>query len=158
MSTSMDSLTYKWWRAEFDREATLRAHAAMPTGGAESCICQTCKNYVAQKPVPFPSDFLEVLSKLGIDPNKEIEVYEMEPDYPRGVEYHGWFYFVGHVEADAGAPDPANGPIVTEFSYYLASGPAYAVKQFADFTVSRVEFQCLRLPWAKGFSPDVSPE
>jgi hypothetical protein len=154
----MDSLTYRWWRADFDREATIRAHAAMPSGGAEDCNCQTCKNYVAQKPVPFPLDFLELLSRLGIDPNKEIEVYEMEPDAPRGVEYYGWYYFVGHVEVEPEAPDPGNGPIVTEFSYYLAPGRAYAVEQFADQPVSRVEFQCLRLPWAKGFSPGKSPE
>jgi hypothetical protein len=153
----MESLTYKWWRADFDREATIRAHAAMPAGGAEECKCQTCKNYSTQKPVRFPDDFLELLTRLGIDPNKEIEVYEMEPDDPHGVEYFGWYYFVGHVEADAGAPDPANGPLVTEFSYYLAAGPAYAVEQFTDQPVSRVEFQCLRLPWAKGFSPGKSP-
>ena len=82
----------------------------------------------------------------------------MEPDDPQGVEYHGWFYFVGHVETDAGAPDPPNGPIVTVFSYYLAPAPACAVEQFADQPVARVEFQCLRLPWAKGFSPGKSPE
>jgi hypothetical protein len=122
------------------------------------CQCQTCKNYAAQKPISFPSDFLDLLSRLGIDPNEEIEVYEMEPGDPQGVEYYGWFYFVGHVEADAGAPDPGKGPLVTEFSYYLAAGPAYAVEQFAELPVSRVQFQCLRLPWAKGFSPGESPE
>ena len=132
MTERMDSLRYGSRRAGFDRGATLRAHASMPTGGAERCACQTCKNYAAQKPVPFPADFLELLSRLGIDPNKEIEVFEMEPDDPQGVEYYGWFYFVGHVDAGAGAPDPENGSTATKFSYYLSPGPAYAVEQFAD--------------------------
>ena len=154
----MDTLTYSGWCANFDRGATIRAHAAMPTGGAETCKCRSCRNYAAQKPVPFPPDFLDLLSRLGIDANKEIEVYEMEPDDPQRVECYGWFYFVGEVEPDAGAPDPANGPIATEFAYYLAPGPAYAVQQFGDYPVSRVEFRCLRLPWAKGFSPGKSPE
>ena len=152
MTTNIDSLHLGFWRADFDRDATLRAHAAMPTD-RRTCQCLTCKNYMAQKPTPFPSDFLDLLSRLGIDPNKEIEVYEMQPDDPQGIEYYGWFYFVGDVVADAGSPNPANGPIVTEFSYHLAPGPAYAVAQFGDLPVSRVEFQCLRLPWATGFSP-----
>ena len=158
MPTNMDSLRVGPWRAEFDRDATVRAHAAMPTGGAETCKCKPCRNYVAQKPVPFPSDFLELLLRLGIDANKEIEVYEMDTDDPHGVEYFGWFYFIGLVEADAGAPDPGNGALVTEFSYYLAAGPAYAVEQFTDQPVARLEFQCLRLPWAKGFAPGNSSE
>ena len=79
MITDMDSLKYNWWRAEFDREATLRAHAAMPSGGAESCICQTCKNYAAQKPVPFPSDFLELLSRLGMTRTKRSKCTRWSP-------------------------------------------------------------------------------
>jgi hypothetical protein len=157
MTAGMDSLRHGVWRAEFDRDATIQAHAAMTTGGANRCNCQTCKNYTAQKPVPFPSDFLDLLLRLGIDPNKEIEVYEMEPDDPQGVEYYGWFYFVGEVEANAGAPD-GNGIIASKFTYHLSPGPAYAVQQFGDHPVSRVEFRCLRLPWANGLSPGKSPE
>jgi hypothetical protein len=153
----MESLTCGPWHVKVDREATVRAHAAMRSGGAEECRCGPCKNFAAQRPIEYPSGFLDLLSRLGIDRNREIEVYAFESERADGLEYCGWFYFVGFVEADPTEPDRANGPYPYAFRYYLKNGPAYAVEQFANLPVSRVKFQFLCLPWTKGFSPATPP-
>src|ERR1700730_9362543 len=103
------------WRVEVDREATIQAHAAMPSGGADECNCSWCENFAAQRPVPYPPEFLSLLDQLGIDCNKEIEVYELGPS-DNGVMYAGWFHFVGHARGEAVQN-------IDGFTYYLMEGP-----------------------------------
>jgi len=152
----MDNLDLGEYRITFDREATRSACAAMAAGGAEECRCAACKNFAAQKPVPYPPDFRALLDRLGIDPNREIEVYTHRSEDPSGIAYDGWFYFVGSVEPDESTL-PRSGPYPNAFEFYFIHGPAYEVAQFKNGPVSRVEFMNLRLPWANGFSPSTPP-
>ena len=56
-----------------------------------------------------------------------------------------WFYFVGNVESDPGAPSPWGREITSDFVWYLENGPAFAVEQFKGLPVSQVLFFNLRL-------------
>jgi hypothetical protein len=62
--------------ARYDRDATVAAYALMPSGGAERCGCVHCRNFAAQRDTVYPSEFRDLLKKLGIDPNKEGEIYD----------------------------------------------------------------------------------
>jgi hypothetical protein len=60
----------------FDREATASVYTTVDRGGAEECGCVFCKNFAAQRTLVYPDSFSAVLHQLGIDPDKEGEVYE----------------------------------------------------------------------------------
>lgn len=85
----------------YDREQTRKAYSAMKCGDAERCGCSYCRNFAAQRAAAYPENFCLLLDQLGIDPEKEGEVYECGPD-PDGQlrVYGGWFYFVGELVED----------------------------------------------------------
>jgi len=85
----------------FDRAATLAAYKEVPSGGSEQCGCSGCRNFLVQREAIYPQSFRAVLERLGIDPRKEGEAYEIGPSGDGHRLYGGWFYFVGEL-AEAG--------------------------------------------------------
>ena len=136
----MKTIGFGLWTVTFDRKATTAAHTAMKSGGAEECRCGDCANFARQKPAPYPKEFLDLLNALGIDPQREIEVYNQYCIYEgEFLDYAGWFYFVGHVEGEGFLESGL-------FKWYLMEGPNYKVPEFEQKPVSRVEFHDFRLP------------
>ena len=92
----------------YDREATAAAYGTLDHGGAETCNCTFCKNFVMQRNLIYPASFRTLLEQLGIDPNKEGEVFEYGPAQDGCHIYGGWFYFVGEMvtwgERNSSAP------------------------------------------------------
>jgi hypothetical protein len=126
----------------FDRSATEAAYALLESGFAERCGCADCRNFAAQRSTAFPSRFLTLLDRLGIDRLKEGEAFEYGPE-PSGKRlYGGWFYFVGTMEA-AGEYQIAE----NDFSYFIGTSFPKPTPPFRDQTVLAVEFMT-RLPWA----------
>jgi hypothetical protein len=134
----METITYGPWQITLDRAATVAAHAVMPTGGAEECSCSDCANFARQKPMRYPQEFLDLLERLGIDPNLEIEVWSWETERMDSRQYAGWFYFIGHVEGQ-GLRN------VGSFEWFLSEGPNFMVKEFEGQPISKVEFT-VRIP------------
>jgi hypothetical protein len=62
-----------------DREATAAVYETVKQGEAEVCGCIFCKNFVAQRNLVYPASFGALLEQLGVDPNKEAEVFECGP-------------------------------------------------------------------------------
>jgi|SRR5579864_174575 len=82
----------------YDREATVKAYNTLSSGGAERCNCLYCRNFAAQRGTVYPASFRAFLDQLGIDPNKEGEVYDAAG--PCGLASRpigGWLYFVGEL-------------------------------------------------------------
>ena len=127
----------------YDCERTQAAYSTMANGDADRCGCSSSLNYAAQRRTAFPDDFRTLLSRLGIDPEKEGEAYECGPDGELHV-YGGWFYFVGEF-AQPGErlmADPSSG-----FQYWFAEAKNLPKPQvdFGD-KVLAVEF-VTKLPW-----------
>ena len=132
----------------YDREQTRKAYAAVKGGDAERCGCSYCLNFVAQRATAYPENFRLLLDQLGIDPEKEGEVYECGPDGPLRV-YGGWFYFVGElIEAGERMTDAASG-----FQYFFTDAKRLPSPQ-VDFgeNVLAVEF-VTKLPWVISEQP-----
>ena len=93
----------------YDRDATAAAYGNLQQGSAEECGCISCANFAAQRSLVYPASFLALLEQLGIDPNKEGEVFEYGPVQDGCHLYGGWFYFVGEMviwgERNSSAPD-----------------------------------------------------
>ena len=123
-------------RIEYDREATAAVYRAMESGFAEKCGCAGCRNFMAQRGSVFPTPFLSLLERLGIDAAKEGEVYESGP-FPDGRHvYGGWFYFVGRMLA-AGEYLVEDG----KFKYFIGTRFPRPPEAFGAHAVLAVEFE-----------------
>jgi len=82
---------------QFDRDATAAIYGTLEHGDAEECGCTFCKNFAGQRELVYPASFRALLEELGIDPNKEGEVFECGPVEDGCHLYGGWFYLVGEM-------------------------------------------------------------
>ncbi len=91
-----------------DQELTKSTYAQVTSSGADTCLCNDCKNYVAYRDNVFPSEVLHLFNELGIDYRKEVEITAWEKR-PNGL-YHigGWFHFKGKILAGAGYRIPGS--------------------------------------------------
>jgi hypothetical protein len=106
----------------YDREATVAAYGNLEHGFAEECGCLFCKNFVIQRNLVYPPSFRVLLEQLGIDPNKEGEVFEYGPVKDGFHLYGGWFYFVG--EMVRWGERNSNPPESHQFEFFFTSvGP-----------------------------------
>jgi hypothetical protein len=132
----------------YDRERTEKAYADLKSGGAESCGCCYCRNFAAQRTTAYPEDFRQLLAQLGVDSQKEGEVYECGPADSMRV-YGGWFYLAGEL-IEAGERMTAGG---SGFQYYFVDAKRLP-NPGADFgqNVLAIEFT-MKLPWVIAESP-----
>ena len=124
----------------YDRDATASVYATLKHGDEERCGCVFCKNFAVQRNLIYPASFRGLLEQLGIDPNKEGEVFEYGPVDDGCQLYGGWFYLVGEIvaagERNCSAPDCHDD--VHHFEYFftrshpraeaLGDGPAPAIE------------------------------
>src|ERR1700721_2819503 len=78
----------------FDKDRTRLAYSSMKGGDAERCGCSYCRNFAAQRSTAYPEVFRSLLDQLGIDPEKEGEVYESGPEGSLRM-YGGGLFFPG---------------------------------------------------------------
>jgi hypothetical protein len=87
-------------KIRFDREATIELYRRTITApGADSCDCLYCRNFAKQRLDIYPSEFKTLLDRLGADPTKEWETYELGSctTKPNHRLYGGWFLFCGEL-------------------------------------------------------------
>lgn len=132
----------------FNRERTRQAYSSMNGGDAERCGCSYCRNFAAQRSTAYPEVFRSLLDQLGIDPEKEGEVYESGP---AGAlrNYGGWLYFSGElVQPGERMTDTGSG-----FQYWFADAK-YLPKPKVDFGPSVLAIEFLTtLPWVISDQP-----
>jgi hypothetical protein len=131
----------------YDRGATVAAYTAVPSGDAERCNCIYCRNFAAQRSTVYPPGFLALLNQLGIDPNKEGEVYDAAGDFevcirPTG----GWFYFIGELVEKGDKLIQAG-----DFKYWFQPSFPRASACFGEH-VAAIEFSA-QLPWVLDENP-----
>jgi hypothetical protein len=63
------------WTYTVDRDATALAYRLVEKGGVDTCGCAACRNFRVARLNAFPAEFRALLDQLGIDPNKDGEVY-----------------------------------------------------------------------------------
>src|SRR5437867_1245035 len=85
------------WRVEADPDATRAGYEALgPKGSADGCPCYPCQNFRVARASAYPSEFLDVLNTLGVNPRCEDDVSDFGPsddnaheDYVQGRR-GGW--------------------------------------------------------------------
>jgi hypothetical protein len=132
------------WRYTVDRTATLEAYARQTAGGAATCTCTGCRNFVVARDQIFPARFVEFLNTLGIDPTKDAEVYNAGQVAPHRHHYGGWYHFIGTLETtgDFAPVDFGHG-----LTAWLCTASAPRIATLSDRPVVQVEFATDRAPW-----------
>jgi hypothetical protein len=92
----------------------------------------------------FPTKFVSFLEALGIDPQKDGEVYRNGRLAPGRHDYGGWFHFVGSLDRTGDfAPVDFEGG----FTAWLQSRNAPALPALKDLALVQLEFHAANVPW-----------
>ena len=127
-----------------DRAATHAAYSRVRNHQASRCNCSDCRNFQAARASVFPAAFLDLLTDLGIDPEKEVEIYREGRNPEGNHSYGGWFHFVGSLNQLADV-DPIN--LGGGFTYYMCAPHGPRLKPFEGLSVVQLEFSARCIPW-----------
>jgi hypothetical protein len=103
MSGALKQLEYGRWTLSIDPAATKAAYAKVISGGPEECGCEPCLNFAAQRHEIYSPAVIALFESLGIQSNREVEVYHMARLESGKHLYGGWFHFVGTIVSGAEA-------------------------------------------------------
>lgn len=150
---TVTKVKYRDWEFEVDRDLTRQTYEKISISGAESCICNDCKNYVAYRDNVFSDEIRTLFDDLGVDYKKEVEITSFET-LPNGLHHiGGWFHFKGRVlnGKDYRIPLPSGGhtidltAVTDNFSIGFAEGGDLTF--FSDKNgLIQVEFMAF-IPW-----------
>jgi hypothetical protein len=142
------------WLLTVDPE-TARLAYAQSVGS--QCDCSGCRNFRTVRSLTFSPDFspdlLSLFDKLGIDPQKEQEIYDLglvNDELGQWVRYGGWYHFVGHIDR------VGNTPIVLDrrWSVWFTHQIALPEPAFRNLQLSQLEIAA-KIPWvlSEPYSP-----
>lgn len=99
----MQSFQIGRWEIRCDPDATRKAYASVFRSGPEECGCAPCRNFMAARAQVYPAEVLALFEKLGVSPDREVEIYHMARLTPGRHFYGGWFHLVGSILSGADA-------------------------------------------------------
>jgi hypothetical protein len=150
----MRTLSFARWGLSSDMESTKGRYTGLTTGAPEQCGCEPCRNFAAQRAEVYPAAALQLFESLGIEANREAEIYHMARLKSGKHLYGGWFHFVGSildgqdaaVQVSENLWRPALEEISDGFSLGFTSKLALVPKSFDGLQVVQLEFNA-QLPW-----------
>jgi hypothetical protein len=141
----MDTVKIGRWIVRADVRRTAEAHATLTMSGAEECGCDGCKNFNAVRPQLLRGPLGAVLSRLGISPPWEVEVYEVGRAASGLHHYGGWFHFVGTIESGTPAWKPIEGGPTGRLADFEPISSTVSIGVRTDAALVRPSFQGLPL-------------
>jgi len=155
----MERFRFMEWEIEVDAVGTRRAQAARERGDAESCGCVPCNNFAAARDMVYPTQFIELLDRLGVPKDRESRTGHCGRARSGLHYYLGWFHFVGSVVSGPYADRDGDGSVNLErISPSLEMGFMRRASQVPDsFSSAAVAelFFSANVPWVLGESLDV---
>ncbi|PQA55686.1 hypothetical protein [Siphonobacter curvatus] len=88
---------FKDWEFEVDRRITKDVYDAIDKGGAQTCGCNYCLNFLLQQEGIYPPEVVVFFEEVGIDYHKEVEVVEYGEVEKGQYLYNSWFHFAGRI-------------------------------------------------------------
>lgn len=138
----MARLAYRDWIFDCDVEATRKAYDEIDFGGAEVCDCYLCRNFLAARPDVFPTKFLDLFVRLGIDHRKEAESYHINRLAPGLHLYGAWYHFIGQIVQQPDSPAKLSENVTIDFM----TKRDLAAESFANQPLVQVEIT-LKVSW-----------
>jgi len=140
------------WVLECDPDATRSIYEAS-SHGAHVCSCAYCRNFIAVRDEAYPSEFLELLAALGIDPHKEADIAEFGEE-GAGRLYQGWYHFIGRVVEDH-EDQMTLSDSGTVWSVFFSASRSLALSKFGDEPLVQLDWS-VTLPWVLAEAPESS--
>jgi len=138
----MTQLAYRDWLFECDPSATRIAYQQIVQGGAEECGCAGCRNFLVQRDVVFPPEVLKLFAELGVDHQRDAEIYHQAKLESGPHLYGGWFHFIGKIEKQPLGP----AQIREDFTIDFIPARQLAAPSFANEPLVQIEIAA-ELPW-----------
>ena len=146
-------VNFREWVFEVDKVLTKQTYLGVSGSGADTCLCNDCKNYVAYRDHVFPKEIIDLFNELGIDYRKEVEITSWQV-LPNGLHHiGGWFHFKGNIVTGKSYRVPPESksytfdltPMTENFSIGFSEGNDLTF--FADKTgLVQIEFDT-KIPW-----------
>ena len=151
---AITTVKYRDWEFEVDRELTRQTYESVSVSGADSCVCNDCKNYVAFRDKVFSDEIKQLFDDLGIDYKKEVEITSFETLSDGLHHIGGWFHFKGRLVSGINykVPIPNNSGFTldltkVEDNFSIGFADGNDLTHFADKTgLVQVEFMTY-IPW-----------
>ncbi len=149
----MTKIVFKDWKFEVDKNLTEYNYENLKFGGADSCDCKDCKNYVQYRENIFPEEVKLLFNSLGIDYKKDVEILSYE-SLPNDLHHvGGWFVFIGKMLSgnDCSKCLPSGGStldlfeLTSNFSIGFTNKISYSYFE-KNLDLVQVEFQT-NIPW-----------
>ena len=129
------------WILECNVEATSEAYSKTSLGSAETCPCIYCKNFVVLRDDLFQGEFLKLLKILGVDYEKDAEIYEATLEKGKH-QYAGWFHCIGKIKQTGNVILLENG-----LKVYFIKSRDLMFDVFKGENLIQIEFLDAILPW-----------
>jgi hypothetical protein len=137
----MMQITYRDWIFDCDVEATRAGYQTTSVGGAESCECTYCRNFVLQRDSVYPAEVMNLFNELGVNYTRDAETYHMAR-LEGGLHLYGsWFHFVGSI-----LKKPIGPATLDNLTIDFVPDDALAAKAFEDQRLVQIEIT-VKLPW-----------
>jgi hypothetical protein len=156
----MKVVRFRRWTISVDAEATRLAQS--PQGGAQTCGCSFCRNFVTVRERIFPEEVLQLFGELGLDHRRDVEAVHYGR-LPTGLHSYGtWFHLVGRIDDGKDAAVPLVGgngftfdlePVGDGFSLGFTSKVDLVSEAFAGGPVAQIDIMA-EAPWV---IPDDEP-
>jgi hypothetical protein len=150
----MKILRFGRWEIESDTEGTRRAYGEVPKGSPEECGCEPCLNFIAARTQIYSGEIVTMFDDLGIDSDREVEIYHM-CRLPSGLHYYGgWFHFVGRILSGADAAKQIRENVwqpdlhisTDRFKFGFSSRVQLVKQPFTGLPLVQLEFSA-EVPW-----------
>lgn len=92
----------------------------------------------------FPAKFLALLDQLGVDSNKDGEVYHNGRIAPGRHDYAGWFHFIGNL-SEPGDFSPVR--LGDGFTVWMCYATAPRLASLTGLPAVQLEFHAESVPW-----------
>ena len=151
---TVTTVKYRDWEFEVDRALTQQTYETVSAGGADTCVCNDCKNYVAYRDKVFSDEIKRLFDDFGIDYKKEVEITSFET-LPDGLHHiGGWFHFKGRLVSGKNykVPIPGNTGFMLDLTkvadnFSIGFADSNDLAHFTDKTgLVQVEFMTY-IPW-----------
>jgi len=154
VSNSLQFIRFGRWVITSDSDATRNAYAQLTAGNPEECACEPCVNFAEQRNKIYPDAALALFESLGIQSNREAEIYHLGR-LESGRHLHGgWFHLVGSIISGSDAFNQVSEndwrpdlEIESEnFSLGFTSRLGLVRKPFKGLQLVQLEFTA-QIPW-----------
>jgi hypothetical protein len=135
----MTQITYRDWILDCDVDMTRAGYETISAGGAETCGCLGCRNFLAQRDSVFPSEVLNLFNELGVNHERDAETYHMARLEPGLHLYGAWF--VGAI-----IKEPIGPATLDNFTIDFIPNNDLAAKAFHNQRLVQIEIT-VKLPW-----------